>query len=229
MKQILIGLGLFSSFVLAQNGFISSYHPFPNAKKIPVQSCKSNATGFSCPHGRVLVQRTVQGKPQVTLDIFGQRFPIRFATMPNDVFDVWNSDLNLDGKADVIVKLSWGGNGIIADGNLTIFALSSAKGHQLSTLEMITFDPNALIFLRGKPTVLHTALVSGDSKRTGRTHNFWVFHPLEVQGSKLLKNQDPIWIQYTNKPSHLRTNKLLALEKQMALKANPIQFFIPMR
>ncbi len=194
-----------------------------------VRTCKSNATGFSCPHGRVLVRRTAMGDQQITLDLFGQRLPIRFNPMPNFVSSVWNSDLNQDGKADLIIKLSWGGNGIIADGNLTVFALSSEKEHKLSTLEMITFDPNALIFLRGKPVVLHTALVSGDSKRTGRNHNFWVFHPLEIRNAQLLKNQSPIWVQYTNKPSHLPTNKLTTLEKQMALNANPIQFFIPMR
>ncbi len=230
MKRLLIGIGLlFSSLVLAQNSIISSYHPYPKAKKIPVQSCKSNATGFSCPHGRVLVRRTAMGEQQITLDIFGQRLPIRFETMPNFVSDVWNSDLNQDGKADLIIKISWGGNGIIADGNLTVFALSSAKGHKLSTLDMVTFDPNALIFLRGKPVVLHTALVFADSRRTGRTHSFWVFHPLEIRGSVLLKNQSPIWIQYTTKPSHGRTNKLTALEKQAALKADLIAFFTPMR
>lgn len=230
MKQLLIAVSLlFSSLVLAQAGFISSYHPYPKAKKITVRTCKGNATGFSCPHGRVLIRRTVMGEQQVTLDLFGQRLPIRFETMPNFVSDVWNSDLNQDGKADLIIKISWGGNGIIADGNQTVFALSSATGHQLSTLDMITFDPNALIFLRGKPTVLHTALVSGDSRRTGRNHNFWVFHPLEIRNAQLLKNQSPIWVQYTNKPSHLPTNKLTTLEKQMALNANPIQFFIPMR
>jgi hypothetical protein len=231
MKRLLIGAAwLFStSLVLAQNGIISSYHPFPNAKKISVRNCKNNATGFSCPHGRVLVRRTVQGEDQIILDLFGQRFPIRFKTMPGFVSSVWNADLNQDGKADAIIKLSWGGAGIIADGNLTVFALSSAKGHQLSTLEMVTFDPNALIFLRGKPTVLHTALVSGSSRRTGRTHSFWVFHPLEIRGSALLKIEAPIWIQYTNKPSHTRTNKLSALEKNAALKAEPIVFFQQMQ
>jgi hypothetical protein len=229
MKRLFIGAALFSTLALAQGGFISSYHPFPKAKKIPVRSCKSNATGFSCPHGRVLVRRTAMAEQQITLDIFGQRFPIRFETMPNFVSNVWNSDLNQDGKADAIIKLSWGGNGIIADGNYTVFALSSAKGHKLSSLEMITFDPSALIFLRGKPTVLHTALVSGDSRRTGRNHNFWVFHPLEIRDSSLFKNQSPIFVQFTNKPSHAPTNKLTTLEKQTALKANPIAFFIQMR
>jgi hypothetical protein len=230
MKRLLIVAGLlFFTLVMAQNGIISSYHPFPNAKKIPVQNCKNNATGFSCPHGRVLIRRTAQGQEQITLDLFGQPFPIRFTTMPGFVSSVWNADLNQDGKADMMIKLSWGGAGIIADGNLTIFALSSATGHQLITLDMVTFDPNALILLGGKPTVLHTALVTGNSRRTGRTHSFWVFHPLEIRGTALLKNQAPIWIQYTYTPSHTRTNKLSTLEKKAALKANPILFFQPMQ
>ncbi len=166
---------------------------------------------------------------QVSLELFNQRFPIRFATMPLVVSNVWNADLNQDGKADVIIKLLLGGNGVGGDANYTVFALSSPNGYRLTTISSISFDPEALIFLKGKPVVLHTALILTTSSRTRREHTFWVFHPLEIRGSELVRNQAPIWIQYTFKPSHRRTNKLTALEKQAALKANPIQFFEPIK
>ncbi len=230
MKRVSIVAGLvFSTLVMAQGGIISSYHPYPQAKRIPVRSCQSNATGFSCPHGRVLLKRTTDGELEITLDLFGQRFPIRFETTPSVVSDVWNTDLNQDGKADVLIKLAWNGNGIMFDSNLTVFALSSQDGYKLTTLSSITFNPQALIFLRGQPVVLHTDLVGASSKRAGRSHNYWVFHPFEVRGAKLVKNQKPIWIQYTYEPNHLPTNKLTSLEKQKALNVYPIQFFETMK
>jgi hypothetical protein len=227
MKRLILGLVLLIGLAKAQNGFIAKYHPYPNANKIDVRSCIENTNGFTCPHGRVLLRRTAMGENLVTLDLFDKRFPIRFAIMPNVVSSVWNADLNQDRKADMIVKLAWNGNGIIADANITIFALSSSNGYRLTALDQITFDPNALIFLRGKPTVLHTSLIGAKSRQTNRSHNFWVFQPLEVRGSRLIRNQVPVWVQFTYKPSHRPTNKLTRLEKAEALKADPIKVFEP--
>lgn len=230
MKYILLGLMLwFSSAALAQDGFIAAYHPFPTAKKIAVRACQANYNGLTCPHGRVLTRRTAQTELQLRLELFGTSYPIAFKTMPAYLDSAWNADLNRDGKADVIIKITWGGNGIAGDGNLTVFALSSQTGYRLTTLSSLTFDPDALIFLRGKPTILHTSLLSADSSKTGRIHSFWVFYPLEIRGSQILRNTAPIWIQYTFTPSHRRTNKLLALDKTRALRQAPVYIFEPMR
>ncbi len=227
MKRLILGLVLLFGLAEAQNGFIANYHPYPNAKKIVVRNCQENTNGFTCPHGRVLSRRTAMGEHLVTLDLFDKRIPIRFATMPNAISNVWHADLNQDRKADMIVKLAWNGNGIIADGNITVFVLSGPTGYELTALDQITFDPNALIFLHRKPTVLHTALIGASSKLTNRTHNFWVFHPLEIQGSRLVRKSVPVWVQFTYIPSHRPTNKLTRLEKSAALKAEPIRVFEP--
>lgn len=232
MRRFIVAVVFLGSLTFAQEGFISSYHPYPSAKKIALRNCINNATGFVCPHGRVLVRRTAQGEQIVNLDLFGRRYPIRFATMPSFVSSVWQADLNLDRKADMIIKLNWGGNGIIADGNLTVFALSSTSGYKLTTINTITFDPNALIYLRGKPTILHTALVGvtfpSSKKFAERNHNYWVFHPLEIRGARLSKNQAATWVQYTYIPSH-RAARLTKTQKSTALRLEPIQFFETMK
>jgi hypothetical protein len=125
MKTLVLFLLLLFSSVAAQSGLIKRYHPLPTAKKIPVRACKENLNGYTCPHGRVLVRRTAEQTTQVRLEMFGKQYPVRFMQMPYHIWGAWNTDLNRDGKADLIVKLNWGGNGILFDGNITVFALSS--------------------------------------------------------------------------------------------------------
>ena len=97
---------------------------------------------------------------------------------------------------------------------------------------MITFDPNALIYLAGKPTIMHTSLVgvrfAKNKKFAARNHNYWVFHRLEIRGATLVKNPSATWVQYTYTPSH-RAARLTKTQKSTALRLEPIQFFEAMK
>jgi hypothetical protein len=212
----------------AQDGLIARYHPLPSAKKILVQACRQIPDGYTCPHGMVL-RRMVNEQVQVRLGLFGKTLPLRLKQTPYHIWGAWNTDLNQDGKADLIVKLNWGGNGILFDGNITVFALSSHTGYHLSALNSISFDPDALMVWRGQPVVLHTSLVSAFSSRTGRWYNFWVYQPLLVQGTGFSVKAAPFWVQYTFLPNHHQTNKLTRQEKIAALQQNPLQTFEPLK
>jgi hypothetical protein len=228
MKTLVLLLVLFISSATAQGGLIERYHPLPKAQKIPVRTCKNTLNGFLCPHGRVLVRRTAEQKTQVRLELFGKQFPVRLAQTPHHLWEAWNTDLNQDGKADLIVKLNWGGNGIVWDSNITVFALSSKQGYRLTAIDTITFDPDALVLWRGQPVVLHTNLVGAVSSRSKRDHNFWVFYPLEVRGTRLAAVHEPLWVQYTFTKNQRQTNKLTRQEKNAALQEFGVQLFEPL-
>jgi hypothetical protein len=228
MKILALLWWLLFSSVAAQNSLIAKYHPLPNAKKFPVQPCRQNPDGYTCPHGRV-VRRVTNENVQMRLELFGKTLPVGLAQTPYHLWGAWNTDLNQDGKADLIVKLNWGGNGIAFDGNITVFALSSHSGYRLSALGSITFDPEALIFWRGQPVVLHTSLVSAFSSRTGRRHSFWVHHPLVVRGTRLAALDAPFWLQYTFAQNHRQTNILTCQEKTTAWGEAQVQIFAPLK
>jgi hypothetical protein len=228
MKMLMLLWWFLVSSAAAQNSLIARYHPLPNAKKILVQACAENPNGYTCSHGRVL--RWIEaGKVRVQLELFGKTLPIRLKQTPHHILGAWNTDLNQDGKADLIVKLNWGGNGILFDGNITIFALSSLQGHQLSAIAAITFDPNGLIFWHGQPVVLHTSLVSAFSSHTGRRYSFWVYHPLTVRDTRLSAVHAPLWVQYTFGENYRQTNKLSPQEKYTTLKKNILPIFEPLK
>ncbi len=236
MKRVaLIFTALLGLTVFANGTIIEQYHPYPNAARIAVKMCAGgNADVLQCPHFQVRVKRNLeQEKISTTLEIFGRSLLIRSQLISAAWMSAWQADLNFDGKADAIIKFNWGGNGIIWDQNYTTFALSSPVGYKLTTISTITFDPSALIRLNGKATILHTSLVSvlfpANKKFAERYHNYWVFHPLEIRGTKILKNQAAAWVQYTYKPSH-RHAQLTPAQKQAGLKdEEPIQFFVPMK
>jgi hypothetical protein len=228
MNILVLLLLLLCSSAAAQNGWIARYHPLPNAKKIPVRACQENLNGYLCPHGRVLVRRTADAQTQVRLELFGKQFSVRFAPMPYHLWGAWNTDLNRDSKADLIVKFNWGGNGILWDSNITVFALSSPSGYRLTAINNMMFDPDALVFWRGKPVVLQTTLIGATSSRTGRRHNFWVYFPIQVRGTRLTAVDAPFWVQYTFGKNHRPTNKLKRQDKTAALKELGMQRFEPL-
>jgi hypothetical protein len=228
MKLFVLFWFLLFSSASAQGTLLARYHPLPQAKKIPMRACRENPDGYTCPHGRV-VRRVTGEQVQVRLELFGKTLPVRLAQTPYHIWGAWNTDLNQDGKADVIFKLNWAGNGIAFDSNITVFALSSKAGYRLSAINTITFDPGALVVWRGQPVVLHTSLVSAFSSRMGRWHSFWVYHPLTVRGTRLSAMDAPFWVHYTFKNNHRQTKKLTHQEKIVGLRNEKLQLFEPLK
>jgi hypothetical protein len=236
IRQVLIGLALTTSIVSAQaRGFLYDYHPTLKPRFLPVRKCdhtqpKENQTVFNCKSAKVTwtggLDFTLNDPNRtVTLEVGTQRLQIKLETMPMFLSEVFEADLNNDQKLDYAIKLAWGGNGIIGDGNVTVFALSNPSGHKLTAIDTLTLDENAFVKQDGKARVLHVTLVSADGT-DGRNHTYFVYTPLEIRGDSLLAGKTRTWIQYTNKPNHAPARNLTIKEKTRAWTAEKREIFV---
>jgi hypothetical protein len=239
IRQVLIGLALTASIVFAQNrGFIYDYHPSRKPKFLPVRKCansepKKDQTIFTCKSAKVtwnggLDFSLSDPNRTVMLEVGGRPLPIKLETMPMFLSDVFEADLNNDQKLDYAIKLAWGGNGIIGDGNVTVFALSNGSGYKLTAIDTLTLDEYAFVKQDGKARVLHVTLVSADGT-DGRNHTYFVYTPLEIRGDSLMAGKTRTWIQYTNKANHSPAKNLTANEKTRAWAAEKREIFVTLR
>jgi hypothetical protein len=244
LRQVLIGLAITTGIVFAQGrGFLSDYHPSLKPNYLPVQKCaytepKENQSVFTCKLAKVtwnggLDFTLSDPKRTVMLEVGAlktgkQQLPIRLETMPMFLSDVFEADLNNDQKPDYAIKLAWGGNGIIGDGNVTVFALSNATGHKLTAIDTLTLDQYAFVKQDRKSRVLQVTLVSADGT-DGRSHTYFVYTPLEIRGDSLIASKTRTWIQYTYKPNHSPAKNLTAKEKARAWAAEKREIFVTLR
>lgn len=220
---LLVTVGAVS--LAADTTFLETYHPFVDAQRLRVREClgrepANNTNRFECPNANVIWRGALDftlSDPDrtVTLEVNGKGIPIRLETMPMFLSSVLEGDLNVDRKPDYVIKLNWGGNGVIWDMAVIVFALSGPNGHTIRAINSLTFDPSALVMLQGKPTVLHAALV-GANGTDGRNHNYFVFTPLEIRKDTLVAGSKRTWIQYTYRPNHTPARNLSEAEKARA-------------
>jgi hypothetical protein len=239
IRRPLIGLVLITTTVFAQGqGLLYDYHPTPNAPLLPVYDCANSKPGehsnvFTCKNAKVTwdgaLDFTVSDPNRtVTLEVGTKQFPIKLETMPMFLDRVLEGDWNNDERNDYAIKLAWGGNGIIGDAGVIVFALSNRNGHKLTAIDTLTFDRNALVKLSGNPRVLHVSLVSADGT-DGRNHTYFVYTPLEVRGDSLVVGKTRTWIQYTFKPNHSPAKNLTVKEMARAWASEQREVFVKLR
>jgi hypothetical protein len=239
IRHILIGLALTTGLVFAQaRGFIFDYHPSLKPDFLPVRKCASSEpqkdqTVFTCKSAKVTwnggLDFTLNDPNRtVMLEVGTKSIPIKLETMPMFLSDVFEADLNNDQKLDYAIKLAWGGNGIIGDGNVTVFALSNPSGHKLTAIDTLTFDQYAFVRQAGQARVLHVTLVSANGT-DGRNHTYFVYTPLEVRGDSLLVGKTRTWIQYTFKPNHTPAKNLTAQEMARAWASEKRELFVTLK
>jgi hypothetical protein len=239
IRPALIGLVLTGSIVFAQGGgFLEDYHPHPQAPRLPMRECANSKPGesssvFTCKTAKVtwngLLDFTASDPNRtVTLEIGRQILPIKLEPMPIHLDRVLEGDWNDDRKMDYAIKLAWGGNGIIGDAGVIVFALSNSGGHKLTAIDSLTFDQNALVRQNSKPRVLHVSLVSADGT-DGRNHTYFVYTPLKVRGDSLVAGQTRTWIQYTFKPNHAPAKNLMVKEMARAWASEKREIFVALK
>jgi hypothetical protein len=239
IRLVLIGLAMSTGIVFAQaRGWLYDFHPTAKPTFLSVRKCANpepteNQTVFTCKTAKVtwnggLDFTLTDSNRTVMLEVGAKRIPIKLETMPMFLSDVFEADLNNDQKPDYAIKLAWGGNGIIGDGNITVFALSNANGHKLTAIDTLTLDQYAFVKQDGKPRVLHVTLVSTNGT-DGRNHTYFVYTPLEIRGDSLIASKTRTWIQYTYKPNHSPAKNLTAKEKARAWAAEKREIFVTLR
>jgi hypothetical protein len=245
IRRVLIGLtftttlAFTTTLVFAQNrGLLYDYHPTINPVFLPVRGCahtepKENQSTFTCKNAKVTWNGSLDftlSDPNriVTLEIGPQAIPIKLETMPMYLDRVLEGDLNNDQKLDYAIKIGWGGNGIIGDANVTVFALSNTTGYKLTGIDTLTFDQYALVKQDDEARVLHVTLVSADGT-DGRNHTYFVYTPLEIRGDSLVAGRTRTWIQYTFKPNHTPTKNLTVKEMARAWASEKRKIFVKLQ
>jgi hypothetical protein len=229
-----------AGLALAQEAsLLLRYHPMPSAARLAVAPCArgQNRDGrnvLSCRSGRIVWQGALDFMVEdpnrsVTLEVNPQSLPIRLDPLPMFLDSAFEGDWNADRRPDFAVKLAWGGNGIIGDMAVIVFALSSGdRGYTLRAINSLTFDRHALVVRNGKPTVLHVALVSANGS-DGRNHNYFVYTPLEIRGDALLATAARTWIQYTYTENHRPARNISEREKERTWLAEKPEVFVLLR
>jgi hypothetical protein len=134
--------------------------------------------------------------------------------------EVYESDLNLDGKNDYVLIKYAGGNGIGAGTADIGFVLSSKTFPNYTFQVMNTMYPDEMdfILIDGKPHFIHTSFHYGDICKDGKHHNFWAYNLYRFDGDKLVISNDsskefPKTIWYSFKPNHKETDLLYPEQK----------------
>jgi hypothetical protein len=236
IRLVLIGLAMTTSIAFAQaRGWLYDFHPTAKPTFLSVRKCANsepteNQTVFTCKTAKVTWNGSLDftltdPNRTVMLEVSAKQIPIKFETMPMFLSDVFEADMNNDQKMDYAIKLAWGGNGIIGDGNVTVFALSNSSGHKLTAIDTLTFDEHAFVKQNGKARVLHVTLVSANGT-DGRNHTYFVYTPLEIRGDSLVAGKSRTWIQYTNKPNRKPARNLTVKEMARAWMAEKHEILV---
>lgn len=126
------------------------------------------------------------------------------------VHGAYAADLNGDGGDDFIVEIGSVATGLGDYKNFIVFALSSGRDYEVTTVENWDSDSVLRDFVdvkrNGHCQFIHTSLVYIEDEK-GKSHSHWVYNLLEVRGTKLvlanyLHPTFPKWVWYTIKPNH---------------------------
>ncbi|GEM46427.1 hypothetical protein [Deinococcus cellulosilyticus] len=225
MKRLALSLIAFSALAGTHaQTLIENYHPAPQAKRIPVETCaRSQAsdaqTLFTC--SRVRVVHTHQNvdnydeSPEVLLEMpRGITLSVKMDHLPYFAGEAYQTDLNNDNRTDLIVTLPWGGLGLGGERAVVVFAVSNGEDYVLSAIDSMSFGPASLIRNNGQNLVLHSAFVNTRAI-DNRDHSFFVYSPLKIDHGvlKVDSSQEKVWIQYKFKPNSTPTKLLTRWQK----------------
>ncbi|MBP7935738.1 MAG: hypothetical protein KA354_13910 [Phycisphaerae bacterium] len=136
----------------------------------------------------------------------------------------YRGDLNQDGKPDYVLHFPSGGCGLGAEYYDRVLLLSTTTHHAVLTEPTVTPGPED--FVRTSPgrgcQIVHTTFVYGEAGKDGKSHNYWVYHLLQIDGDKItLLDQDrkfPKWVLYASRPNHKDTQQLTEEQKKRLLR-----------
>ena len=147
--------------------------------------------------------------------------------------EVWSSDLNGDGRPDVLLRMGSHGNGLAAEIGGLIFLLSDGKRYHYVSLDDVMPGREIRLFSSpdGHGEVLLLQRMAGQGQRLrgddGRRHVFFVFDLLGFgsDGLSLMNRLDarfPFWTQMTSKPTRTET-RLLDEKRKRMLWRDPVK------
>jgi hypothetical protein len=168
-------------------------------------------------HVRIQIKRSLQSPLSTT---------IRESEFPADFVDsVSTLDLNGDEKPEYIIDLSSHGNGLAANIGGVVVLLSRNDGYQYMNMGDLIMNPNRFIqYKKNATTVMVTERLIQH-----RSHDYFLFDlirfPLDshrgVASANKLDSRFPFWTRYTDKPTHMETDRLSPSTKR-ALWHDPV-------
>lgn len=128
------------------------------------------------------------------------------------------SEFNGDGQRDFVVYAYSGGCGLACGSCDVAFLLSGKDGYRLTTVSTLFPNPGSYVVLGGKPCFIHTAFSGVDKCKDGKSHNFWIYNILTIEGDSLridnrLSPGFPRTIWYSFKPNHKETTLISEAQK----------------
>ena len=136
------------------------------------------------------------------------------------VGEVKESELDGNGLKDLIIEVSYMGNGVSPDA--VIILLQTEKG-KFCRIDYDSFDPSSDDFV-GLGNDGNEVLVSGMTSLKGldgRIHSFWTYVPYRIKGFDLVMDKSipdfPKFIQFTQAPNDNPTDKLSQRQKDAFL------------
>ncbi|HOW71720.1 MAG TPA: hypothetical protein PKY77_14055 [Phycisphaerae bacterium] len=139
----------------------------------------------------------------------------------------YRGDLNQDGKPDYVLHFPSGGCGLGAEYYDRVLLLSTATHYAVLTEPTVAPGPED--FVRMPPgkgcQIVHTTFMYGEAGQDEKSHNYWVYHLLQIDGDKItlatLDRRFPKWVLYTSKPNHKDTQQLTEEQKKRLLRGVP--------
>ena len=137
------------------------------------------------------------------------------------------ADLNQDGIADYVVSHWLGGCGLASGYYDLAFLLSTGETYKPTAISALWPDPGDYLLINGKPSLLHTTFHEVEKCTDGKSHNFWVYNILAIDGGEIKVANErlpgfPKTVWYSFAPGHDETD-LLTDEQKTELHADSLK------
>lgn len=139
---------------------------------------------------------------------------------------VYLGDFNGDGRNDLAIVVSSGGNGIASCRADVTFLLSGQRLPKPIVVSGYCPRRDDFVDLRddGRCQIVQTCFVFGygEPGKDGREHNYWVYSIFRVEDDRIVLDNTmvagfPKWVMYTNQPNSAATNQLTDKQKTKLL------------
>lgn len=208
-------------------GYSPGFEPFERVKLYPVRACfketfSASVDAFKCENevDNYSVSIFREGEfPQFLIKSKGTSVITK--RIKNDIYpyltEAYITDLNGDGKADLLLIIPSGGSGLGSEGCYVIFALSVENGFAVTTIGSVGFRPENVIdyFNDGHAQVVQAEFINGTKGKDGKVHNYWVYSFFDVNAGELIPSKliARRWIMYAGKKNHKPTQQLSEQQK----------------
>ena len=138
--------------------------------------------------------------------------------------DAFISDLNRDGKEDLVTWVPSSGNGLAAYLHARVIFFSTPSGHRADVRMVRAPDVNDFLDTGHRTaTIVWTYFIFGEEGRDGRVHNYWVYNLQSIDREKFLEANHrlrgfPKWVMFSFGENHRATRQLTAAQKRRLWK-----------